>query len=128
MGRGLSDLQRFILKRAAESGGARRGDVLCDYFGWRTQGERPTGRYAWIGEQNFSPSQIGTKKYRSDSASLSRAQRRLRERGLVNDGGCVLVLTDAGKELVRSWGIEPVPPPDPGPGLEELAARLRAIG
>jgi hypothetical protein len=122
MGRGLSELQKYILKRAARSNDTCRAEILCGFFGWPSRRSRPPRP----GEKTFRPARIGEVTYRSANASLSRAWRRLRDRGLMEQSG-YLTLTDQGRDLVRSWGIEPVPPRPPGPSLEELTAAILSV-
>lgn len=43
MGRGLSDLQRYVLARAGEQERVYYADILEGYFGWRPR--RPLRRY-----------------------------------------------------------------------------------
>jgi hypothetical protein len=125
MGRGLSELQRYMLRRAAELGKASRVDVLIGHFGWQPRRMVYRPGLAW--GKMFSPRRIGEKKYRSDQASLSRAWQRLVRRGLLKESG-VLILTAEGRDLVRSWGVEPGEPPESKSPEERAAAINGAIG
>lgn len=105
MGRGLSELQRFILRRAGQVRRVYYADVLEGYFGWvprqpiKRHGTTRNARYpatgmeqtppeqvgelASPGRPHFSRSSIGDATYRKAMASLSRACLRLGKRGLV---------------------------------------------
>jgi hypothetical protein len=120
MGRGLSELQKAVLRHAAQRSHVCRAVLLAEVFGWTRKSGRPVRDYG----KNFRPAAIGQAKYRTDNASLSRALRRLTERGLLTDNRS---LTDAGRELVRSWGIEPLPAEPPGRSVEELVASIKAL-
>jgi len=83
MGRGLSELQQSIIVMAYENrdpsinlGGRHvyRESILRECFGWEPR-ER--------GWSPFSRKDIGAERYNRGMASLSRALRRLEERGLV---------------------------------------------
>jgi hypothetical protein len=97
---------------------ARRADKITYTFG-------PDGRPVRDYGKNFRPHLIGQAAYNRGNASLSRAVRRLVERGLLRRT-YGRHLTDAGRELVRTWGVEPVAVED-GPTLEQLADDIRAI-
>jgi hypothetical protein len=96
MGRGLSELQRYILTKAAAD---RRGQVcypaiLTGFFGWEKK--RP---FQW----KFQPLKIGEGKYRSDKASLSRSCCRLKQRGLVKRAHrYALEITATGREWLSA--------------------------
>jgi hypothetical protein len=85
MGRGLSDLQRFILKRASKQERVYYAEVLRDFFGWTPMqtADWKRGKLDSPGHHSFSPQQIGKATYRNTLATLSRACRRLEKRGLV---------------------------------------------
>jgi hypothetical protein len=110
MGRGLSDLQRWILEKAASQKKLHPAEVLAGYFGWE-----PDHKWPWRGQiepaerprgQNFSRRRIGSAKYRSTMASLSRSIRRLEERGFVTrreyafGKAWCLYITEKGKEYL----------------------------
>jgi hypothetical protein len=134
MGRGLSDLQRFIVVEAGRRGRLYYADVLHHFFGFPSRwgalryhkqtsrvggsGRPEYGPSSWAeggqlaspGSQNFVPGQIGRQRYRTACASLSRACSRLRARGLVT---CLqgarshwagVELTDKGRELSVKLG------------------------
>jgi hypothetical protein len=104
MGRGLSNLQRFLLAESNRRPRLYYADVLRHYFGFRpaakmeyhkpreadpafTRGDPSSwedgGQLHCPGGQKFRPRDIGVRRYRSALASLSRACRRLQSRGLV---------------------------------------------
>jgi hypothetical protein len=129
MGRGLSDLQRFIVAEAGRRGRLYYADVLHHFFGLPPgrgplryhkpsdgvgQSGQPAfdpsswaegGQLASPGSQNFVPAQIGRQRYHSACASVSRACSRLRARGLVTclqgamSNWAGVELTDKGREL-----------------------------
>jgi hypothetical protein len=122
MGRGLSPLQRFILVEAGRRPRLYYADVLSHFYGFRTRrGAKLTyyqdhdldtpstwrdgGELLSPGTQRFDPKEIGERRYRSALAALSRACRRLRERGLVHcrrgqySHWAGVELTDKGREL-----------------------------
>jgi ribosomal protein S19E (S16A) len=120
MGRGLSDLQKAILRHSATKGSVCRAVLLSEHFGWK----RTNGRVAMHDGKNFRPTAIGEAKYRKDSASLSRALRRLVDRGLLeNTYG--RQLTEKGRQLVRSWGLDVDDTPQPS--HEELLQKVNAL-
>jgi hypothetical protein len=79
MGRGLSDLQRYILARAATVPRLHYVDILAEYFGWERGGWDTNGHSG----QHFSRRRIGEKRYGKTMATLSRSVFRLQDRGLV---------------------------------------------
>ena len=92
MGRWLSELQRFILSKAAHQQRVYSCEILADYFGWEPlqkfqRGEcTPTedvGVLTNPGEYFFSRQAIGEREYNRVMATLSRSCRRLEKRGLV---------------------------------------------
>lgn len=78
MGRGLSDLQRWILHRAGLAVKLSTVDILTGYFGWK----RHTPRGYDLVKHNFSKMAVGARRFNVGKASLSRALRRLEQRGL----------------------------------------------
>jgi hypothetical protein len=114
MGRGLSELQKTILRMAAANEddphvkySVSYAEVLRDYYGWQPE----KGHHAWNKDGTkghgwgFSKARIGEKEYRSARAALSRAATRLYERGLVEYVDHVLTnvttgvcLTEEGRE------------------------------
>jgi hypothetical protein len=104
MGRGLSDLQRFILAEAGKRERVHPCEVLAGFFGWEPNqplraGERPKG-------VNFFRGRVGRAAYRSAMASLSRSIRRLEGRGLVkcwdyqSGRAWFLCITDKGRQFL----------------------------
>jgi hypothetical protein len=86
MGRGLSELQRYILAEAGKHPRVYHAEVLAGFYGWRPR--RPLardagGRLRFPGDPHFSPAQIGVARYRSTISVLSRACRSLEVRGLI---------------------------------------------
>jgi hypothetical protein len=81
MGRGLSELQRYILAEAAERDRLDHAEILAGYFGW--QGRPGRNHSSRVGQGGFSRAGIGEQIYRKVMATLSRACRRLAQRGLV---------------------------------------------
>jgi hypothetical protein len=78
MGRGLSPLQRWIMREVETAGKLYYVDIYTRYFGWQ-----PTSR-AWSKDgQHFSPTSIGLREYRRVVATVSRSCKRLEQRGLV---------------------------------------------
>jgi hypothetical protein len=115
MGRGLSKLQRWILRRGATGHTLFQVEILAEFFGWEPKYElerfgegryeadtrHPKGMLAMgVCRNFFSPREIGEKRYRKTRAALSRSCSRLEQRGLVR--------------LIRfayhlGWGIEVTP-------------------
>ena len=107
MGRGLSDLQKVILRRAAQQRSVRElqrprlggrcapparpdafyFELLADAFGWKPK--------SWgnFGGRHFSRAALGDHRYRAALASLSRACARLEARGLLQ------------RVQVLQWGV-----------------------
>lgn len=102
MGRGLSDLQKTILRRALTNrraegrqgarGGADvvRAEILADYWGWEMKHapgwfyqHRDGWQWRALGGQHFSARKVGSETYNSAQAALTRAFLRLERRGLV---------------------------------------------
>jgi hypothetical protein len=75
MGRGLSDLQRYILRRTGEQEHLSYTEILTDCCGWEPQWSLP-------GAQQCDPVAIGRKRYHNTYITVSRACRRLWARGL----------------------------------------------
>jgi hypothetical protein len=113
MARGLSDLQKFILREAAKKPVATQTtcyDMLCTYeicigyYGWK-----PYGGKRSAADNNFDPDKIGRDKYNSVHVAIKKACDRLEKRGLVERGGngrswTGVFLTDRGREFVKSNG------------------------
>jgi hypothetical protein len=109
MGRGLSPLQRRILQLAHDNREAgrskRRGtadvyaaEIYAEVYGFPTL---PGADVRNPARQTFSREQIGAQEYHAAAASVSRALRRLADRGLLtrHDGaGAGARLTKAGRE------------------------------
>ncbi len=128
MGRGLSDLQRYILTEAGKRSRVYYTDVLVGFFGWKPKlplkrnkaGDRigadwatfrsevvpneDDGNLSLPGNQYFSKREIGEEAYSSVMAALSRSMRRLEVRGLITVlVGCysrwsAAAITDQGRE------------------------------
>ncbi|QDU60443.1 hypothetical protein Pan216_12820 [Planctomycetes bacterium Pan216] len=85
MGRGLSELQRFILERSAKAPRLYYSEILVEYFGWKPGWplKYEDGVLASPGSHRFSRTKIGEKEYSRVMATLSRSCTRLDNRGLV---------------------------------------------
>ena len=96
MGRGLSDLQKSILLQAYKkleqigryndqsiTGMLLPSEVLAEFYGWETQIEDSGHEEIYIGSQLFSKEEIGSNRYNSARAAVSKAFQRLEARGLV---------------------------------------------
>lgn len=79
MGKGLSPLQRFILKETYKKQYIKNADILIKRYGFQP---------LTYGKIRFSRKQIGMEKYICASASVSNSLTRLRKRGLLIRGGC----------------------------------------
>lgn len=73
-----------------------RNEILCEYF------KIPLSSHPRCSGKVFSPEHVNGKRYRSARASLSRALKRLHERGLIDCGGSPCSMTDAGVEVAKS--------------------------
>ncbi len=98
MGRGLSDLQRWILREARQRGQLEYSDICQGYFGWK-----PLRKDQQLRDR-FSPKQIGAAEYNRVMATVSRSCRRLAERGLITLEGYApylrwITATEAGREV-----------------------------
>jgi hypothetical protein len=98
MGRGLSDLQRWILREARERGQLEYTEIRRDYFGWKPERKDKQLR------DRYSPQEVGAEEYNRVMATISRSCRRLQARGLVTLEGYAPYLrwikpTKAGREL-----------------------------
>jgi hypothetical protein len=82
MGRGLSDLQRWILREARERGHLHARDICTDYFGWK-----PPRYYGGSYAKTFRPEDIGRDEYNRVMATISRSLSRLEARGLIETWG-----------------------------------------
>jgi hypothetical protein len=108
MGRGLSELQRYILGRAEAKPRLYHAEVLAGYFGWVAVHPLRYDRHGMLtnpDNQHFSRKGIGAVKYRMTRTSLTRACQALERRGLVR---CVLAGTSnwSGVEITpqgRAW-------------------------
>jgi hypothetical protein len=78
MGRGLSDLQQWILREARQRGRLYHADIYEGYYGWK-----PRRGASLPGEQRFSKWEIGEAEYNKTMATVSRSCTRLEARGLV---------------------------------------------
>ncbi len=82
MGRGLSDLQRWILAEARKRDRLYHADICEKYYGWSRKTDS-RGNPLSIGSQHFSRSEIGGREYNRVMATISRSCLRLEKRGLV---------------------------------------------
>lgn len=82
MGRGLSDLQRWILAEARKRDRLYYADICEKYYGWPRKTDSQ-GNPLSIGSQHFSRSEIGEREYNRVMATISRSCLRLEKRGLV---------------------------------------------
>jgi DNA-binding MarR family transcriptional regulator len=112
MGRGLSDLQKYILKEAAAQNPNERGnqwlynhDIFMGYYGW----EPHIRNYDMRAANNFLPSAIGEKKYNAAHVAVRKACDRLEQRGLINcissygrRSWAAVEITDKGREVAAS--------------------------
>ena len=123
MARGLSDLQKSILIQAYKkleqigeyeddkiTGMLQAPEVLVEYYGWEPK--KGVLRLRW---QNFSKEKIGSERYNSANAAVSKSFQRLEARGLAvricaTSGRCVaLKLLDDGIETARKLLANTVP-------------------
>jgi hypothetical protein len=142
MGRGRSDLQRFLLRRASEQQCLYYAEVLADYFGWEPRGPRPQHDSAdprvppadlqGPGTRYFDPDRIGRPRYHRTIAALSRACRRLEARGFVwSVGGRYghwhgVEITEAGRAwLAADAAIATTPARAPGAGALVTTTRAQ---
>jgi len=80
MGRGLSELQRFILEKAATMEYVCYADICMEYYGWKPRHSvhrLPDGTLANAGRQLFSRKEIGEREYSRVMATISRSCKRL---------------------------------------------------
>lgn len=109
MGRGLSDLQKYILTAAAsmkngdysKEGRLYNADIFREFYGWKDANGIP-------GRRKFDPNEIGQKKYDSAHVAVRKACARLEKRGFVV---CILgahshwsgvEITDKGREMAAT--------------------------
>ena len=120
MGRGLSELQKCILRLAlknVEVEGRHTGhgtdvlhsEILAEFFGWRGNTRDQEGKRIYS-QSIFEREEIGAKQYASVQAALSRAITRLEQRGLVTATHGVARwaganLTDAGMQLAKELSV-----------------------
>jgi hypothetical protein len=78
MGRGLSELQHWILDQVDACGTLRYADICAGYYGWT-----PVRPIDPSHGQYFSPATIGRQEYRRVLVTISRACKRLARRELV---------------------------------------------
>ncbi|MCA1717285.1 MAG: hypothetical protein LC781_10785 [Actinobacteria bacterium] len=129
MGRGLSELQKTVLRLAHENrergtgarplpDGGQLGtdvkypEVLEAYFGWEPDSRPRSSRYF-----DFSKKDIGEKAYRSARASLSRGFSRLEARGLIVRTHGAMAAGWTGADLTEEGANE----------AAKLAARARSL-
>ena len=80
MGRGLSDLQRWIVDEARKRKRLYYADICVGYYGWIARPKYGGGPNS----QKFSPDEIGRAEYARVMATISRSCARLEARGLVH--------------------------------------------
>src|SRR5262245_18926012 len=103
MGRGLSDLQQWILRRASGQKQLINHEILSGFFGWRYRRRGPHPE-----DNKFSPGNVGDSRYHSVHVVVSRSCLRLSERGLVERWHrqsyrwSSVKITDAGKQWVQT--------------------------
>ena len=107
MGKGLSRLQRYILKIAYRNRGGfykfgyvRNYEILIGYYNFPPHAPKPSHMSGT--PQIFNRHEIGTNRYRSASVSVVKAFNRLVNRGLAvrkyNHG---IILTEEGVKVTR---------------------------
>jgi hypothetical protein len=101
MGRGLSELQKTILRMAHRNqGNVENKDVLIEYYMFPTHAPGPSHESGT--PQIFNRNAIGINRYRSASVSVVKAFNRLVKRGLaVREYNHGIVLTAKGNKMVR---------------------------
>ena len=106
MGKGLSDIQRSILKmayrdRGEGSGFVKNGGVLIEVYGFPFHS--PSVNTTSGSPQIFRRQEIGISRYRSGSVSVVKAFNRLVKRGLAirkyNHG---IILTEEGTKVAKT--------------------------
>lgn len=87
-----------------------RGQILSECFGWKRKADwrggawhecQPVGHEDLYG-QNFLRSDIGSSKYNSNRASLTRALRRLEQRRLIRCARFGWALTEEGERIAAA--------------------------
>jgi hypothetical protein len=105
MGRGLSELQRWILQKAGERENLYPVEIFAEFYGWplvqpiyrfgdgthlkleaERHGEPDGAMIPFQQSQYFSRQAIGAKEYQRGMVTVSRAVSRLMRRGLLNHG------------------------------------------
>jgi hypothetical protein len=126
MGRGLSALQCFILRRTGEQHRLYFAEVLVEYFGWPVVGpwaalrRDDRGDLAHPGAHRFDAATIGRTRYHNTRSVLAQACRRLEARGLVTrwygttSHWQAVAITDAGRAWLAADGAPPVAEQCPG--------------
>jgi len=79
MGKGLSDLQKFILQETYKKHQISNPEILIKRYGFKQM---------YSGGIKFNRNQIGMKRYLSVSAAVANSLTRLKKRGLMIRGGC----------------------------------------
>ncbi|MEN8251512.1 MAG: hypothetical protein ABFS32_21485 [Bacteroidota bacterium] len=95
MGKGLSDLQRFILRETYKKHQISNSEILIKRYGFKQ---------VYSGGIKFNRNQIGMKRYLSASAAVATSLTRLRNRGVMirNPGpGWGHCLTQEGVQTVK---------------------------
>jgi hypothetical protein len=107
MARGLSELQKKILKiayrnrgRISKGGDVKNCEILIEVYNFPAHSPRPS--YTAGTPQIFNRQEIGMKRYRSASVSVVKAFNRLAERRLAhrkhNHG---IILTEKGAKIAK---------------------------
>lgn len=117
MGRGLSDLQKFILRKAARQPRVYYCEICEGFYNWEPKSwfgvkdgggfcRSKDGNLKYPGTQYFSRAEIGEKEYTRVMAAISRSCLLLQERGLVK---CItvasshwsgVVITEKGRQFI----------------------------
>jgi hypothetical protein len=110
MGPAPSELERYILAKAAGRPRVYFAEVLAGYYGWRPLRplEYEGGLLLFPGSQRFSLARIGKHRYAKTKAELSRVCNLLAALGLVNcltspgHNGAAVEITGKGREWLAA--------------------------
>jgi hypothetical protein len=102
MGKGLSELQKSILKMAyRDRGNVENKDVLIEFYKFPKHAPGPS--HVSGTPQIFSRHEIGISRYRSASVSVVKAFNRLVKRGLaVRNYNHGIILTEEGAKVAKT--------------------------
>jgi len=114
MGRGLSELQQFILKKAATLRIVYYADICMEYYGWKPryaayESHYSDGTLMSPGRQRFSRKEIGEREYSRVMATMNRSCNRRAYRGLVtgwkgkNAHWRGVKITDSGRRAAKPF-------------------------